>query len=100
MAMTKRELFNAKNSGRKIEEGMTIEVVSVGTFTDSDKDGNEVTATALVSKTGEVYTCISATVASSVDLLGEILDDEGCVTVKVIEGTSNNGRKFKQLQIL
>lgn len=98
--MTKRELFNAKNSGKKIEKDMTIDVVSVGTFDDTDKDGNPVKATALVAKDGNVYTCISSTVAGSVELLSEILQEEGTVTVKVVEGVSNSGRTFKQLQII
>lgn len=98
--MTKKELFNAKNSGKKLEADMTIRVVSVGQFEDTDKDGNPVTATALVAEDGNVYTCISSTVASSIELLSEIIDEEGTVDVKVVEGTSNNGRKFKQLQIL
>lgn len=98
--MTKRELFNAKNSGKKIEANMTIKVVSVGQFEDTDRDGKPVTATALVADNGDVYTCISATVASSAELLGEIIAEEGAVDVKVIEGTSSNGRKFFQLQII
>lgn len=98
--MTKRELFNAKNSGKKLEAGMEIEVKSVGSFEDTDKDGNAVTASALVSTDGNVYTAISATVASSLDLLDDIISDEGAVTVKVIEGTSASGRQFKQLQIV
>lgn len=98
--MTKRELFNAKNSGKKLEAGMEIEVKAVGTFEDNDKDGNNVTASALVSTDGNVYTAISATIASSLELLDEIISDEGAVTVQVIEGTSSAGRTFKQLQII
>lgn len=98
--MTKRELFNAKNSGKKLEAGMEIEVKAVGTFEDTDKDGNAVTASALVSTDGNVYTAISATIASSLELLDEIITEEGAVKVKVIEGTSASGRQFKQLQIL
>lgn len=98
--MTKRELFNAKNCGNKMEAGMEIEVKAVGTFEDHDKDGNDVTASALVSTDGSVYTAISATIADSLALLDEIISEEGAVTVKVIEGTSGAGRKFKQLQII
>lgn len=98
--MTKRELFNAKNSGKKLEAGMEIEVKAVGTFEDTDKDGNNVTASALVSTDGNVYTAISATIASSLELLDEIISDDGAVTVQVIEGTSSAGRTFKQLQII
>lgn len=98
--MTKRELFNAKNSGQKLEAGMVVEVKAIGTFEDTDKDGNDVTASALVSTDGNVYTAISATIASSLELLDEIIQDEGAVKVKVTEGTSASGRVFKQLQIL
>lgn len=98
--MTKRELFNAKNSGKKMEAGLQIEVKAVGTFEDTDKDGNPVTASALVSTDGSVYTAISATIANSLELLDEIISEEGAVTVTVIEGTSSSGRTFKQLEIL
>ncbi len=98
--MTKRELFNARNSGKKLEAGMVVEVKAVGTFDDVDKDGNEVTASALVSTDGNVYTAISATIGSSLELLDDIIMDEGAVKLQVIEGTSSAGRTFKQLQIL
>lgn len=98
--MTKRELFNAKNAGKKIEAGLHINVVSVGTFQDTDKDGHEVTVTALQDKDGNIYTTISATINSSIDLLEDIIADEGSVEVVVNESTSNNGRSFYQLQII
>lgn len=98
--MTKRELFNAKNAGQKIEKGMTLTVVSTGQFADKDKDGNDVTVTALACKDGSIYTTISATIADSMDLLDDILSEEGEVTVKVNESKSNSGRSFYQLQII
>lgn len=98
--MTKKELFNAKNCGKKIEEGLVLKVKSVGQFDDKDKDGNDIVATALATETGEVYTCISSTVAQSIPLLEEILEEDGSVEIKVVQGTSNGGRKFYQLQIL
>lgn len=98
--MTKKELFNAKNSGKKLEKGMQIEVKSVGTFEDTDKDGNPVKASALVATDGNVYTAISATIADSLDLLDDIISDEGAVTVEVQENTSSAGRTFKQLSII
>lgn len=100
MAMTKRDLYNAKNAGQKIEEGMTIDVVAVGTFADKDKDGHDVTVVALSSKSGEIYTTISGTIANSIDLLEDIINDEKEVTVKVIKNKSNGGREFYQLQII
>lgn len=98
--MTKIELFNAKNSGKKLEKGMQIEVKSVGTFEDTDKDGNPVTASALVATDGSVYTAISATIADCLELLDDIITDEGPVTVQVEENTSSAGRTFKQLTII
>ena len=98
--MTKIELFNAKNSGKKLEDGTVVEVKAVGSFQDTDRDGNEVTASALVATDGSVYTAISATIASSLELLDEILDEQGTVTVRVVTGTSSAGREFKQLEII
>lgn len=100
MALTKKELFNAKNAGNKIEKGMVIDVVSTGSFPDTDKDGNDVTVTALKDKNGDIYTTISATINSSLGLLEEILSEEGFVTVKVLQQKSNNGREFFMLQIV
>lgn len=98
--MTKRELFNAKNAGQKIEKGMVLDVVSLGQFADKDKDGNDVMVTALACKDGSIFTTISATIGNSIDLLEDILSDEGSVTVKVNESKSNSGRSFYQLQII
>lgn len=98
--MTKKELFNAKNAGQKIEKDMIIEVVSLGQFEDKDKDGNDVTVTCLASIDGNIYTTISATIGNSIDLLEDILEDEGTVKVKVNQSKSNGGRDFYQLQIL
>ena len=98
--MTQKELFNSKNSGKKLEKGMQIEVKSVGTFEDTDKDGNPVKASALVATDGNVYTAISATIADSLDLLDDIISEEGAVTVEVQENTSSAGRTFKQLSII
>lgn len=98
--MNKIALFNAKNDGRKIENGMKIEVVSVGTFPDVDKDGHDVTVVALESTDGTIYTTISGTIAKSVDLLEDVLADEGKVTVVVNEQKSNGGRDFYTLRIV
>lgn len=98
--MTKVELFNAKNAGKKIEKGMQIDVVNVGTFPDVDKDGHDVIVVALKSPTGDIYTTISGTIAKSIDLLNEVLEEQGTVSVLVNEATSNNGREFFTLQIV
>lgn len=98
--MTKRELFNAKNAGKKIEAGLQIDVVKCGQFNDTDKDGHDVVVSALQCADGSIYTTISATISSSLGMLEDIIADEEHVIVKVNENTSNNGRKFFQLEIL
>lgn len=98
--LSKKSLFNAKNSGTPIENGLEITVVNVGTFPDKDKDGHDVTVSVLETKTGEVYTTISATVSNSIDMLDEILEEEKELTIRVNQGKSNSGREFYQLQII
>lgn len=100
--LSKKELFNAKSSSNKVEAGLKIDVVNVGEYPDMDKDGNPVTVSVLVSKTGEVFSSISKTINNSLGLLEDCIADteDGCVTVEVIEGKSNNGRKFYQLRMI
>ena len=98
--MNNRQLFNAKNAGLKIEAGMKIEVVNVGQFADTDKEGKAVTVTAMEDANGDIYTTISATIGDSMDLLTDIIAEEGKATVRVNESISNNGRKFFQLQLV
>lgn len=98
--LSKIELFNAKNCGKEIAKDLVINVVAVGTFQDTDKDGNAVVVSALKTKDGDIYTSISATVANAMEMLDDILTDEGSVNVKVLESTSNGGRKFYQLAII
>lgn len=100
--LTKKELFNAKSSSNKIEAGLKIDVVNVGEYPDTDKDDNPVTVSVLVSKSGEVFSSISKTIHSSLDLLDDCIADskEGFVTVEVVESKSNSGRNFYQLRML
>ena len=98
--LNKIDLFNAKNAGTPIENGLVMEVNAVGTFPDKDKDGHEVTVSVLKTVKGDVYTTISATVSNSIEMLDEILDEKGSVKIKVNQGKSNNGREFYQLQII
>ena len=99
--MTKIQLFNAKSAGLPLENGTEFNCVAVGTYQDTDKDGKEVTATALAADTGEVYTAIGSGIADSVGLLDDILKDmpEG-VTVRCIVSQTKSGRDFKQLMIV
>lgn len=98
--LSKKELFNAKASSQKIEKGLQIDVVNVGEYGDTDKDGNPVTVTVLVDKDGAVFTSISKTINKTIGMLEDIISDDGHAKIEVSENTSNNGRKFYQLMIL
>ena len=100
MELTKRDLFNARNAGNKIENGLTLEVVAVGQFEDTDRDGKPVKVSVLKTKEGGVYTTISGTIADSLNDLGDIIADEGSVTVEVVTKKSSSGREFFQLAII
>lgn len=97
--LSKKELFNARAS-KKIEKGIQIDVVNVGEYADTDKDGNPVTVSVLVDKDGTVFTTISKTVNEMLDMLDDIISDEGHILIEVTENTSNNNRKFYQLMIV
>lgn len=98
--LNKIDLFNAKNAGTPIEAGLEMVVTSVDTFPDKDKDGQDVNVSVLKCKDGNVYTTISGTVSNSIEMLDEILNDNGEVKIKVNQGISNSGREFYQLQII
>ena len=102
--LSKKELFNAQSASQPLEEGTEIDVAAVGRYEDKDKDGNDVTVSVLVDESGEVYAGISATVASSIPMLDEIITEAKekgeTVTVEVLKNTSKGGRKFTQLRIL
>jgi hypothetical protein len=98
--LSKKELFNAKASGQKIEKGLQIDVVNVGSYADTDKDGSPVDVSVLVDKNGSVFTSISKTVNETLDMLDNIISDDGHAVVEVCENTSNSGRKFYQLMLV
>lgn len=98
--LSKKELFNAKASSQKIEEGLKIDVVNVGSYDDTDKDDNPVKVSVLVDKDGTVFTSISKTVNDVLEMLDDIIADDGHALIQVCENTSNSGRKFYQLMIL
>lgn len=98
--LSKKELFNAKASGQKIEKGLQIDVVNVGSYADTDKDGDPVEVSVLVDKNGSVFTSISKTVNETLDMLEDIISDDGNAVVEVCENTSNSGRKFYQLMLV
>lgn len=97
--LSKKELFNAKASSHKIEKGLQIDVVNVGSYDDTDKDGNTVAVSVLVDKDGVVFTSISKTINETLEMLEDIILDEGHALIEVCENTSNSGRKFYQLMI-
>lgn len=97
--LSKKDLFNAKASSQKIEKGLQIDVVNVGSYDDTDKEGNPVRVSVLVDKAGVVYTSVSKTVNNMLDMLEDILSEEGHVLIEVCENTSNSGRKFYQLMM-
>ena len=98
--LSKKELFNAKASSQKIEKGLQIDVVNVGSYADTDKDDNPVTVSVLVDKDGVVFTSISKTINETLDMLEDIISEDGHALIEVCENTSNSGRKFYQLMVL
>lgn len=98
--LSKKELFNAKASSQKIEKGLQIDVVNVGSYADTDKDGNPVTVTVLVDKDGAVFTSISKTINESMDMLEDIISSDGHALIEICENTSNSGRKFYQMMMI
>lgn len=98
--LSKKELFNAKASSHKIEKGLQIDVVNVGTYEDTDKDGRPVEVSVLVDKDGVVFTSISKTVNEMINMLSDIISEDGHALVEVCENTSNNDRKFYQLMLI
>ena len=98
--LSKKELFNAKASSQKIENGLQIDVVNVGSYADTDQNGNPVTVSVLVDKDGTGFTSISKTINETLDMLEDIISDDGHAVVEICENTSNSGRKFYQLMII
>ena len=98
--MNKVQLFNAKSAGLPLEAGTRFTCVAVGTYPDTDKDGNPVMATALAADNGDVYTAIGAGISASVDMLDDILTDMGSVEIEVVVSKTNSGRDFKQIKIV
>lgn len=98
--LSNKELFNAKASSKKIEKGLQIDVVNVGSYDDTDKDGNPVAVSVLVDKDGAVFTTISKTINETLGMLEDIISDDGHALIEVCENTSNSGRKFYQLMLL
>lgn len=98
--MTKKDLFNAKNSAHKMEKDLMITIVDCDSFKDITKDGVEVDVSVLKSENGEMYSSISKTIYQSIDMLTDIISDDGKVNIIVRESKSANGRDFLHLEIV
>ena len=102
--LSTKELFNARSSSEELSEGLIIEVKAVGTYPDKDKDGNDVKVSVIVDVDGTVYAGISATVADSIPMLDQLLEEAQAngeaVKVEVIKRQSKGGREFTQLKAL
>ena len=98
--LSKKELFNAKASSKKIEKGLQIDVVNVGSYSDTDREGKPVEVSVLVDKDGVVFTSISKTINDSIAMLEDIISEDGHALIEVCENISNSGRKFYQLMLL
>ena len=99
MELTKKDLFNAKNSSKQLEDGLMLKVLAVATMQDTDKDGDIIEVGVLKTEDG-IYSTISATVINSLDMLSDIIVDDGEVDVAVRVGTSKSGRNFLMLEII
>ena len=86
MELTKKDLFNAKNSSKQLEDGLMLKVLAVSTMQDIDKDGDTIEVGVLKTEDG-IYSTISSTVINSLDMLSDIIADDGEVDVVVRVGT-------------
>ena len=99
MELSKKDLFNAKNSSKQLEDGLMLKVLAVATMPDVDKDGKDIKVGVLKTEDG-IYSTISATVINSLDALSDIIADDGEVDVAVRVGQSKSGRDFFMLEII
>ena len=99
MELTQKDLFNAKNSSKQLEDGLMLKVLAVATMQDIDKDGDTIEVGVLKTEDG-IYSTISSTVINSLDMLSDIIADDGEVDVAVRVGTSKSGRNFLMLEII
>lgn len=99
--LSKIDLFNAKNASEKLEKGLVINVVDMGQYRDTDKDGNEVDVTVFKDSEGKVYTTISGVIADSFDDLNELVEEsKDPVKVEVRAGKSLSGREYLYVAIV
>lgn len=99
MEISKKDLFNAKNSSKQLEDGLMLKVLAATTMSDVDKDGKDIEIGVLKTEDG-MYSTISETVINSLDMLNDIIADDGEVDVAVRVGQSKAGRDFFMLEII
>ena len=100
--MTKKDLFNAKNSSIDIKshlgEIMTVSGIAVLCGQGSDRDGNPVDIAYIATDKG-VFGTISATVIKSMqdfaDYLNDCFSDGEEVKIRFVDGKSKNGIFYK-----
>ena len=77
-----------------------ISVIDGDDFLNIVTESRQLTVSVLVDKDGAVFTSISKTVNDMLDMLEDIISDDGHALIEVCENTSNSGREFYQLMIL
>lgn len=97
-----RDKFNIKAGAKSLKdaigEKLVVKKACIGL--DTDKDGNEVTAGAMITDKG-AYTTISATAVDLISDLIEMIDDgEEDLTVMIESRTSNNDRDYLVLSLV
>lgn len=97
-----RDKFNIKAGAKSLKdtvgEKLVVKKACIGL--DTDKDGTEVTAGAIITDKG-AYTSISTTAVELISDLIEMIDDgEDELTVMVESRTSNGGRDYLVLSLV
>lgn len=97
-----RDKFNIKAGAKSLKdavgEKLVVKKACIGL--DTDKDGTEITAGAIITDKG-AYTSISATAIDSIsDLIDMIDDGEDELAVMVESRTSNGGRDYLVLSLV
>lgn len=98
--MTKKEMFNARNASKPIEDGLNIDVKDVDYYKDVTKDGVDCEVTVFLTVDGACYSTISSQVARCREDLKEIITEDGHVVVGFRQYTSKNNRDFYTCEIV
>lgn len=96
-----RDKFNIKAGAKSLKdavgEKLVVKKACIGL--DTDKDGTEVTAGAIITDKG-AYTSISATAVDLISDLIDMIDDGEDLAVMVESRTSNGGRDYLVLSLV